>query len=309
MPYEPLESTNTNATYLESMRIVYSDSIRNSTWHLWVYIAFISATISLFVLLVIITDKKLRSKHFNKFIVGLVIPDFIFSFLCTLQCLANLLYGDYYGGDLNCEIQSVYAMSGMTGSIWMNVLISKDLYNLAISVTNMTAYNVPSNNIVISQILVVYAFCTLLGSLTLFGFNFNYDIIPFKAQTYKGLACLPMAYDFTSGLVFWLAYVPLVIVVPLLYVTIRLYQTRKLLTNHPLIGYLSSMKNSDKLSKLFIRLLFVLLIMWIPTFFFIFAVNMYTVPLVFGGSWSHAQGFVSGLVYLSKKDINQRAKY
>lgn len=299
--------------YTQTNHTVLTDGILTGIWNLWAFISLISVVVSLFVILVILTDKKIRSKQFNKNIVGLVIPDLIFGTLCGIQCLTNSRHGMYYGGDMFCELQSVYVMSCISASIWMNLLISNEIYNLAKSTKTLNLKIQSSNRIIILQILLVYILCTLLGSLVLLIRFYDNDN---TLQHSQGLACLPKAYDSSSSLIFWILYILIVIIVPLVIVAVRLHKTRKILMPSKVSvdcirpHETSNLKNtSKKIINMFTKLFIILLIMWVPTFLFIFVNHSLPYVTIIMGTWSHVQSFVPAFVYLNKKDIKKRVQY
>ena len=67
-------------------------------WTAWVYITFFSSCCSLFVIAFVCSSRRLMANYQNRFIVGLAIPDMVFSGLCGITCFNNMNNGIFFGG-------------------------------------------------------------------------------------------------------------------------------------------------------------------------------------------------------------------
>lgn len=162
-------------------------------WLAWVFGCVISGTASALVIFHICSHKKLRRTQFNRFVVALAIPDSIFSLLCAISCLGNYINGSWAGGNINCEIQSVYCTFGMAASIFVNVAVVRELHRMGKCSINMKRYKPLTWPQFRNLVGGIYAFALSLSLMTLV------PGLPFKANAMRGLACLPTEYDMASS--------------------------------------------------------------------------------------------------------------
>ena len=92
------DSEEADGTRWSIMRTELPPDVLRNYWHAWVVGSWVSASASLFVIGVICSRPRLRSQAFNVFVVGLCIPDAVFSSMCGITCLLNYRAGEYYGG-------------------------------------------------------------------------------------------------------------------------------------------------------------------------------------------------------------------
>lgn len=231
-------------------------------WAVWVGISATSALFNLFVIFTICCRGSLRTQMFNKLVVGLAIPDLVFSGSCAVTCTLNALAGEYFGGAFACAFQSVYCIYGFTASIWMNVVITSELHRLAVCASKRTTYRALPAHKTYLRIALVYAFAMLMACAVFYG-------LPIRAGAQRGLACLPMAYDLASELFFWFAIVMAMLGVPLVVIAFFLCRVHKLLLAS---GRLKATKREVKhrtanreVAVFFARLFVVFVGMWLPT--------------------------------------------
>ena len=184
-------------------------------WLIWVFVASLSAAASFVVIAVIARRPRLRSQPFNLLVVGLVGPDFVFSSCCSITCLLNYLHGEWFGGTRACDWQSLYCIFGTSASIWMNVVVTQELYRMALRTHAMKTYNPLPTREVYRRIGIVY-FAALAFSFATGPINAVIPGWPMNANAHRGLFCLPMEEDRESTLWHWLFAINLGLVIPML---------------------------------------------------------------------------------------------
>ena len=135
------DSEEADGTRWSIMRTELPPDVLRNYWHAWVVGSWVSASASLFVIGVICSRPRLRSQAFNVFVVGLCIPDAVFSSMCGVTCLLNYRAGEYYGGTAMCDWQSLYCVFGFAASIWMNVVVTRELHRMALCTHAMKTYH------------------------------------------------------------------------------------------------------------------------------------------------------------------------
>lgn len=263
----------------------------------WTIISELSALACFLVIAIVLSKPQLRTQTFNKFIVGLVFPDFLFSFICGWQCLAHYMAGHWYGSGVSCALQAWYCTYAFAGSMWMNVIIARQLHRLTVFASNSEPYAAPSACNVHSQIGAVHLLSAVFAAVPLV------KPLPADVGRVSGLACLPIEYDFASTVFHWLFTLNLMLVVP--FCLILWYFGRAARSCHRTGAALNA---SDRaIIKFFIGLLVVFLTMWIPAGIFIWFFTSGHMAF-WGGTWSHIQGPASAMFYLLKPDIREELK-
>lgn len=180
----------------------------------------------------------------------------------------------------------------------MNAVISNQLYTMLKTSHFRGRYNAPSIRHVAKQTLIVYFYAACLATLaTCNGFGG----IPFRGGAYQGYACLPKDYDDASTIFFWLGFLPLCVLIPLVYVLwclIRVWRGGML----PPPGQRSTL-------WMYFSLIFVFTLMWLPFIVITFiwgpaspSVDS-TWVLWAGAQFSHFQGLATVWTILFKQDI------
>lgn len=220
-PLLPSEVTNTTWTRWQQMRITSDDpEAMEIYWKAWVYITYLSSISSLTVILIICCNKSLHNYQ-NRFIVGLAIPDVLFSGLCGITCQLNTQYGVFQGGPGMCLWQSFYVVFGFAGSMWMNVVITRELHRLSASLEGKADYYSPPKACeVYKRIAMVYAGCVVLALVPFLGAIPGF---PLHVGAHRALACLPMTNGVGSELFFWLLFVNVMLIIPFSLISYYLY--------------------------------------------------------------------------------------
>mmetsp|Transcript_22181 Transcript_22181/g.48365 ORF Transcript_22181/g.48365 Transcript_22181/m.48365 type:complete len:403 (-) Transcript_22181:424-1632(-) len=262
-------------------------------WTGWAVISAVSATASAVVLLGVALSPETRCVIFNVYVLGLLFPDFVFSFFCAMTCTVNAvapLLGINHVPWM-CEIQSVYCIFGFVCSPWMNAIAGREVCRLLHANRWAEVYRPPSMKTAWLQVACVYLWASFVAIWTLI------PGLPHSANAIGGMACLPAEYDIASTIFFWGVFVPSFIGVPLVYtlfISIRTW----------LDGTLRVASRARSLAFFYMRILMVFLLFWAPTVLFVYVAPLNTVWLAWaGGSWSHLQGLASALLCLTKRDV------
>ncbi|CAE8708287.1 unnamed protein product, partial [Polarella glacialis] len=296
MPLSPLHPSDPAAdgSRWASMRTTLPEEWLIRYWFAWSIVAEAAALACAVVIVIICRSPKLRSQTFNKFVVFLALPDFVYSFLCGITCLLHALHGSWFGGDFMCNFQSFYGTFGIAASNWMNSLIAYELWRLASALAKAESYSQPSNRAIAGRIAGVNLFSGLLASVVVV------PGLPMEVGAHSGLICLPMEYDLPSAMlhvaftqfpVFWL---------PLLFIGWNFWRAYRVLAPNK-----AALNTVDRAIFVFFgRLLAVIVIFWCPSavFLTIFPTNGHLkfYALLIG----HFQALVSACFYMQKSDIN-----
>jgi hypothetical protein len=89
-----------------------SNEERHRQWIIYSSIALVVAAFVLLVLISILVNRGVRRQPFNLFLIFLMIPDFVFSFLCGINCALNAAHGDYIS-EKWCRFQAFYCVWGI----------------------------------------------------------------------------------------------------------------------------------------------------------------------------------------------------
>ena len=276
-------------------------------WMAWVFITGGCALASFTVLNVIFRRERLWSQPFNRFIVALCIPDFLFSFFCVFSCLANSINGEWFGGNAACQWQAFYCMFGLTASIWMNVVITKDLHRMALCCSKMTKFTPITLQQQSRQVGCVYSFSGFFSLLIGPGNEWVGGPLPARVNAQRGLACLPIEYSVESTLFMWLFTINVMLVIPLALIVNYFFRAYRLLWVNS-TGQSAVDKQTNKgMFVFFARLFVVFAVMWVPTIVFmwtfVFTGASGAAIAFLSASWGHLQGFVSAYLYIKKDDI------
>jgi hypothetical protein len=261
-------------------------------WYSWAVLAFVNGLFSFIVFLSIITNKKVRGKPFNLYLIYLMIPDFVFSLLCTMTCLLNAINGAYWSHFM-CNFQQFYVVFGIGANAWLNCVVAYQLHMILRNSKIGRRYKLPTRRRVTIQAVTVYLWCSFLGSWGIY----EADNFPFHSGQVSGLACLPIeGRDKNSLIFFWVCFFPLFVGIPIAFVVGICWDI--------LFRKLMPPPGRRRLFMIYFgRLITVFLIMWIPCMLILFILAAPHWVDFLGGSWSHLQGGVSAFLILLKPDI------
>ena len=265
-------------------------------WFSWAGLALVVGFFSLTLFLSLASNKTVRSKPFNLYLIYLIIPDFTFSILCGITCLMNAVNGEYWSHAM-CNFQQLYVVFGFSANCWLNAIVAKQLHSILRDSHDCRRHHIPSAKTITKQALAVYAFTIFLGLLGII----EAPWFPHESGPASGLACVPReGEDTASSLFFWLCFFPLFAGIPILFVMWIIWDVyrRKLL---PPSG------KRRLLSIYFARIIVVFLIMWLPIMLMMFLFGSWLPPWAhfIEGTWSHLQGAASAGLILQKPDIKR----
>lgn len=103
---------NENSTRYDHIVAAPSDEALVRMWAIWSALTFLVSVFVLIVFLGILSDTKARRSSFNLYLIFLMVPDLVFSLICTISCAINSLVGHFYSESL-CRFQSFYVMFGI----------------------------------------------------------------------------------------------------------------------------------------------------------------------------------------------------
>lgn len=285
------------------MRTALPQVLLQRFWLAWSIAALISAAASAVVIFVILSRPKLRSQTLNKFIVGLTLPDILFSILCSCTCFGNYIHHGWLGADWMCAAQSTYSVYGFAASMWMNAMIARELHRMASSAVRAEAYHPLSAPVACAYIAAVHAGALLLACVPLL------PGLPAHFAMQRGLACLPTESDLESTIFHWVFVLDLVFIMPCILLLWYAWRVYRLLTHEAAErGPDGDTPLADRaLFWFFARLLLAFLGMWLPSGVFIWLCALEGTTgsylAFFGGLMSHLQGFVSALLCMRKADV------
>lgn len=130
------------------------------------------------------------------------------------------------------------------------------------------------------------------------------DIPLFPKNSYHAsLACGPGAYTLAQNLFFWFVFIPVVVMIPYVYVVYVIYDVYR-------NNLLPPRGKRRIFTTFFFRIVGVFCIMWIPFVAMIYFVSVYFVDsskghwvVFWAGTWAHLQAAVSAALTLTKPDI------
>ena len=287
---------NENSTRFDEASAAPSDDDLKIQWIGTATIAGIVAFFTFLLMISILRVREVRNKSFNCYILSVVLPEFQFSLSCSITCALNAIHGRYMG-EAMCGWQTWYAIFGFAASCWMNAVISNQLFVMLKLSHFSQRYTAPTIRHVAKQTLAVYTYAACLASLC----TWNVFGVPFKGGIYQGYACLAKDYDDPSTIFFWLGFLPLCVLIPLVYVIsciIRIYRGGML----PPPGQRTTL-------YMYFSLIFVFVFMWLPFIVITFVWGPAspgvdsTWVLWIGAQFSHLQGLATVWTILFKSDI------
>lgn len=287
---------NENSTTYDRLVAAPSDETMATQWILFVTILTLSLLLMIFVFISTLRDKSTRRNSFNTYILFLLGPDILFNMCCILSCGLNVQVGRYISVD-GCVFQSLYIMFAVTSSAWINAIAAYQLHRMLKCSRKALRYHPPTRRQVTTHCLSVYVFSIFMATWSNWG---QESWWPIRNNVYSGVFCLPMPFDTKSTLFFYLLYAPLVFFLPFFYIC---YVVADMIYNK-----LLPHRNQRKTLMVFLRLLLVYFVMWVPALGLVFVGGNWlsTWWVFFGAVWAHLQGAVSAAICLFKPDI-QRA--
>lgn len=198
------------------IRTPLPDDIRVPYWRAWVLVSLVSASAGIAIIVLVLGRRRLRASPFNHYIVGLAIPDVIFSTTCVWTCAMHAHHGDYWDGDgaWMCDLQSAYTVFGAAGSMWVNVLIASEICRLSRCTYEMQTYVPTRPAAVWARLSLAYALVAAFSLVPSFAYRLR-DGFPAQSYAVRGLNCLPVPYDKPSSTFLWAFTAQLMLFIPL----------------------------------------------------------------------------------------------
>jgi hypothetical protein len=241
-------------------------------------------------------SKTARKNPFNLYLLFLMFPDFIYSFMCWITCFMSALKGEYWSPSM-CRWQSVYLVFGTAANAWLNVATTSEIHCLLRRSHRVARYTPPTRRKVVIQSVAIYLYSLFLALLILIDGKW----LPHDVDAQYGFVCLPMQYDRTALLFWYLVFVPLYIGIPVTYVMWVFFD----IYYHQLLPP-SARSRSRALTILFFRITVIFIVFWLPTMVVYYMVRGIAPWGMFAiGLWSHSQGAVAALVTLMKPDVKR----
>ncbi|KAG8470856.1 hypothetical protein KFE25_009277 [Diacronema lutheri] len=186
------------------IRAPLPDAIRVEYWRAWVFITAASSVASILVIALVLSRRRLREQPFNHFIVGLVVPDLIFSFACIFTCAKHVGYGDMWDGHGHywCDLQSGYTLFGAVGSMWVNVLITREVSRLAACTRDMVTFKPTPIREIWKGLCLLFSATALFSAFVVFTYRV-FPSFPSRSHAVRGLNCMPVEYDLPSRAFFY----------------------------------------------------------------------------------------------------------
>lgn len=101
---------------------------------------------------------------------------------------------------------------GAGSNCWLNAVVAHEVHKMLRSSHIRKRYFPPTRQRVACNAAVVYVYCTVLGVVSIIGWDLN----PTRSEA--GLICVPLPADVGSEVFFWLVFTPAFMVVPIMYV-------------------------------------------------------------------------------------------
>ena len=144
--------------------------------------------------------------------------------MCGISCLRNAVAGEWFGGNWNCNMQSVCVLFGIGSSVWMNCLVVWELLALTSFVvessrankkSKITMHRPPPLWKTLLRICCVYALNLLLATM-----EFITPDWLVNSNALYNLACVPVPNSDGALRFLWLVQLPLMIFLPIIFIVV-----------------------------------------------------------------------------------------
>ena len=279
---------DSSSTRYDKLVAAPSDHDLRLIWSMWVGIQGVLSIFVATVFVSILRSKQARRNPFNVYLVYLMVPDLVFGVFCTITCLMNAIVGHYYSPGM-CLFQSFYLMWGVTGNAWLNAVIAWQLHSMLTSSLVRRKYKVPTRKQVSVHAAMVFVYAAFVASMGLWSRPLDPDgeeddeehtasWFPHRTAAMSGEGCAPLEFNRASSFFFFLVFVPMAALVPLLYVMYVCYD----------IWHRNLMPPTGRrrlLSIYFTRIVAAFVIMWVPYLILSFVAGGWPWALFVGGTW------------------------
>lgn len=290
---------NENSTRYDYLAAAPSD---DDLVKMWIAIGTTSVAVSVWVGIIfsgILCSHKARALTFNLYLLFLMVPDFLMSFLCAIACFLAVSAGHWYSPFM-CHFQSWFIVFGIGGNSWMTVVILRQIHKMLSNARRCIRYTNPTRKEVYIQSGIALLWATFLGIWAVLPTSWN---IPIRTYPQQGYACVPIEYNFPSSLFYFLVFFPCLSGIPLLYTTYVIFDVwRKSL--------LPKRGQRRIFAVYMMRIILCMYCWWLPSIMFKYFIPSAVGPWgkCFFSIWMHLQGIVSSGLMLGKPDINKAVK-
>lgn len=292
------ELENDSPSYYKALAAPSNNELVMMWWILSI-VNFIDSIIVAVVLLSVITNRRTRKSTFNLYLIYLMIPDFLYSFLCFITCLMCALKGEYWSPAM-CRGQAIYLVASTAANAWMNAATTREMHRLLSHSSQTVRYFPPTKRTVTIQMIIIYTYSTFISLWVLFSESSSSPSWGLhEVDALYGFVCLPFQYSIAANLFWYLLFIPVFAGIPLLYivwVVVDIYRKR-LLPPHG---------KRRELTIYFFRITFVFIGFWIPTVFayYIFR-GLHPWGMFAFGVYTHSSGGVSAILSTFKPDVGK----
>mmetsp|Transcript_31671 Transcript_31671/g.64435 ORF Transcript_31671/g.64435 Transcript_31671/m.64435 type:complete len:525 (+) Transcript_31671:325-1899(+) len=290
---------NENSTRYDYLAAAPSD---DDLVKMWIAIGTTSVVVSVWVGIIfsgIACSRKARALTFNLYLLFLMVPDFLMSFLCAIACFLAVSAGHWYSPFM-CHFQSWFIVFGIGGNSWMTVVILRQIHKMLCNARRCIRYTNPTRKQVCIQSGIALLWATFLGIWAVLPTSWN---IPIRTYPQQGYACVPIEYNFPSSLFYFLVFFPCLSGIPLIYTTYVIFDVwRKSL--------LPKRGQRRVFAVYMMRIILCMYCWWLPSIMFKYFIPSAVGPWgkCFFSIWMHLQGIASSGLMLGKPDINKGVK-
>ena len=208
-----IDELTEDSTAYERVVAAPSDDERVFMWSLWSGVAFASAAVTFTAFFGILSNAKARRSPFNQYLLYLMMPDIVYSFICGIDCLRNAIQGQYVSS-VTCYIQSWYAMFGVSGSAYMNAVLAREIHHMLSFGQEFRRYQPPTSIDIAKRSAFALCFAAFVSTWG----NWQVPWLPHHTVLVGGIACFPQDFDTSTSLFFYLVFFPFLLAIPMGYV-------------------------------------------------------------------------------------------
>lgn len=317
MPYEPYPQPNDERVDRYALIAEPAYDYLHLYWSLFMVTLYLCVLINAFLVYTILSNSKLRKNSFNLFLLGLCIPDGLFSWLCAIQCMLNLINGSWNGGNFMCDYQGFYITFCLCCSTWTAMAISFQMKKMTEKIVSMQVYTPIAPTKVAKILGLVVMFAGIMAFSTQLGWMTD-GALPLRNGAYHGMFCVPQEYDTASTLMLWFFYINLAIFLPGVLIAYHygwcFHKLIKMEMKNKGLDYKSAAKSimspgtKNKVAilvKSFVKFFLVYVTMWGIGLIGLWIISTISWMVFVGGMSGHLHGMVSPLIYMTKTDIKK----
>lgn len=267
---------------------IANDSLVNM-WIGWAVVFGLCALAVFVVWLSMVLSTKVRRSPYNWNLIYLILPDWFYTANCAITCALNASRGQYYSPTM-CQWQSLYTVWAIGVNAWLNAVIAGEMLRL------LRAYKPPSRRKITMVAIAVNVGVIILAVLGILNLEW------LQTSSQANLNCVPLPFDQSSSLVFWLAFWPLWVGIPSVYVGYVAFMVWR----H---GLLPAQGQRRYLALYCARLIGIFLVLWGPILVLFYAFGNVDPWIVWvAGLLAHVQTCISAILATTKPDIGEAVR-